>query len=212
MHALVRKRFVIHRRWCAICRIVRAVTERRLEHALETQPARRDGSRARSATGSGSRRAAPWSASGCLQRRCRRARAMRPGVRGSIRCRGSSTRASTARRPIASSPASSTSSRCGRRSSAFRRSGTAIRRPAGLRRSRSARRSNYRDERIVGDIKYLWEPSRHARAVDARAGVAPVAGRSVTPPPAARCWTRGSSSARMRAGRIGPAASSTRCA
>ena len=34
---------------------------------------------------------------------------------------------------------------------------------------------DYRDERIVGDIKYLWEPSRHARAADARAGVASVA-------------------------------------
>ena len=70
---------------------------------------------------------------------------------------------------------------------------------------------NYRDKRIVGDIKYLWEPSRHAELVtlaqawhlsqDQRMGR-----------PAGPCWIRGSSNARTRAGRTGPAASSTRCA
>ena len=47
---------------------------------------------------------------------------------------------------------------------------------------------DYRDERIVGDIKYLWEPSRHAELLTL-AQAWHCRGTSVTPPPVARCWT-----------------------
>ena len=64
--------------------------------------------------------------------------------------------------------------------SAFRRAGTAIRRPAsGAARLRQA--LDYRDEAVVGDIKYLWEPNRHLQLVDARAGLRADAAIRATP-------------------------------
>ena len=119
--------------------------------------------------------------------------------RGSGRCRASSTRASTARRRIASSPASSMCSRCARRSSDFRRNGIAIRRPAASRRYvRQGARLSRRADRRRHQVSVGAEPTRGAG--DARAGVASDAATGVTRRAAVRCWIRGSSSVRIARG------------
>lgn len=63
---------------------------------------------------------------------------------------------------------------------------------------------NYRDERVVGDIKYLWEPNRHAELVTL-AQAWHLSGDERYAEGAERCWSRGSTNARIRSARTGRA-------
>ena len=70
---------------------------------------------------------------------------------------------------------------------------------------------NYRDERIVGDIKYLWEPSRHAELLTLAQAWHLSRDSVMRRLPHAAGFVVRAMSLRARR-RTGPAASSTRCA